>query len=398
MSILSSVPASERVHIAFFGNRNAGKSSLVNAVTGQDLSVVSDVAGTTTDPVTKSMELLPLGPVLIIDTPGYDDVGSLGELRVARTKKVIRKTDIAVICIDSTVGITESDSEMLELIKKRTLPYIVALTKHDLTDGAKNAYEIENAIEVSAKSGYNIHELKEKIAALAREGEIEKRPLADLCDEGDVIVLVTPIDESAPKGRLILPQQLVLRDALDRGAVAITTQVEQLASVLDNLKNPPKMVITDSQVFGAVSKIVPESIPLTSFSIIMALYKGFLHTAVRAIGALDSLKDGDTVLIAEGCTHHRQCNDIGTVKIPRWLRAHVGADISIESCSGNEFPDDLSRYAMVIHCGGCMLNEKEVLARMNRANEQGVPFTNYGTFIAHVNGILSRSLEIFNLQ
>jgi len=398
MSILSSVPASERVHIAFFGNRNAGKSSLVNAVTGQDLSVVSDVAGTTTDPVTKSMELLPLGPVLIIDTPGYDDVGSLGELRVARTKKVIRKTDIAVICIDSTVGITESDSEMLELIKKRSLPYIVALTKHDLTDGAKNAYEIENAIEVSAKSGYNIHELKEKIAALAREGEIEKRPLADLCDEGDVIVLVTPIDESAPKGRLILPQQLVLRDALDRGAVAITTQVEQLGFVLGNLKNPPKMVITDSQVFGAVSKIVPESIPLTSFSIIMALYKGFLHTAVRAIGALDSLKDGDTVLIAEGCTHHRQCNDIGTVKIPRWLRAHVGADISIESCSGNEFPDDLSRYAMVIHCGGCMLNEKEVLARMNRANEQGVPFTNYGTFIAHVNGILSRSLEIFNLQ
>ncbi|MBR6725742.1 MAG: [Clostridia bacterium] len=398
MSILSSVPASERVHIAFFGNRNAGKSSLVNAVTGQDLSVVSDVAGTTTDPVTKSMELLPLGPVLIIDTPGYDDVGSLGELRVARTKKVIRKTDIAVICIDSTVGITESDREMLELIKKRSLPYIVALTKHDLTDGAKNAYEIENAIEVSAKSGYNIHELKEKIAALAREGEIEKRPLADLCDEGDVIVLVTPIDESAPKGRLILPQQLVLRDALDRGAVAITTQVEQLGFVLGNLKNPPKMVITDSQVFGAVSKIVPESIPLTSFSIIMALYKGFLHTAVRAIGALDSLKDGDTVLIAEGCTHHRQCNDIGTVKIPRWLRAHVGADISIESCSGNEFPDDLSRYAMVIHCGGCMLNEKEVLARMNRANEQGVPFTNYGTFIAHVNGILSRSLEIFNLQ
>ena len=398
MSILSSVPASERVHIAFFGNRNAGKSSLVNAVTGQDLSVVSDVAGTTTDPVTKSMELLPLGPVLIIDTPGYDDVGSLGELRVARTKKVIRKTDIAVICIDSTVGITESDREMLELIKKRSLPYIVALTKHDLTDGAKNAYEIENAIEVSAKSGYNIHELKEKIAALAREGEIEKRPLADLCDEGDVIVLVTPIDESAPKGRLILPQQLVLRDALDRGAVAITTQVEQLGFVLGNLKNPPKMVITDSQVFGAVSKIVPESIPLTSFSIIMALYKEFLHTAVRAIGALDSLKDGDTVLIAEGCTHHRQCNDIGTVKIPRWLRAHVGADISIESCSGNEFPDDLSRYAMVIHCGGCMLNEKEVLARMNRANEQGVPFTNYGTFIAHVNGILSRSLEIFNLQ
>ena len=398
MSILSSVPASERVHIAFFGNRNAGKSSLVNAVTGQDLSVVSDVAGTTTDPVTKSMELLPLGPVLIIDTPGYDDVGSPGELRVARTKKVIRKTDIAVICIDSTVGITESDREMLELIKKRSLPYIVALTKHDLTDGAKNAYEIENAIEVSAKSGYNIHELKEKIAALAREGEIEKRPLADLCDEGDVIVLVTPIDESAPKGRLILPQQLVLRDALDRGAVAITTQVEQLGFVLGNLKNPPKMVITDSQVFGAVSKIVPESIPLTSFSIIMALYKEFLHTAVRAIGALDSLKDGDTVLIAEGCTHHRQCNDIGTVKIPRWLRAHVGADISIESCSGNEFPDDLSRYAMVIHCGGCMLNEKEVLARMNRANEQGVPFTNYGTFIAHVNGILSRSLEIFNLQ
>ena len=233
---------------------------------------------------------------------------------------------------------------------------------------------------------------------MARENTIEKRPLADLCDEGDVIVLVTPIDESAPKGRLILPQQLVLRDILDRNAVAITTQVDELAFVLNNLKNPPKMVITDSQVFGAVSKIVPESIPLTSFSIIMALYKGFLHTAVRAIGALDSLKDGDTVLIAEGCTHHRQCNDIGTVKIPRWLHAHVGADINIETCSGNAFPDDLSRFAMVIHCGGCMLNEKEVLARMNSAVEQGVPFTNYGTFIAHVNGILSRSLEIFDLQ
>ena len=397
MSVLSSVPASERVHIAFFGNRNAGKSSLVNAVTGQDLSVVSDVAGTTTDPVTKSMELLPLGPVLIIDTPGYDDEGALGEMRVARTKKVIRKTDIAVVCIDSSRGITESDREMLELLKKRELPYVVALTKQDLEKGAKKAEEIENAIEVSAKSGYNINELKEKIAAMARENTIEKRPLADLCDEGDVIVLVTPIDESAPKGRLILPQQLVLRDILDRNAVAITTQVDELAFVLNNLKNPPKMVITDSQVFGAVSKIVPESIPLTSFSIIMALYKGFLHTAVRAIGALDSLKDGDTVLIAEGCTHHRQCNDIGTVKIPRWLRSHVGADINIETCSGNEFPDDLSHYAMVIHCGGCMLNEKEVLARMNSANEQGVPFTNYGTFIAHVNGILSRSLEIFDL-
>jgi [FeFe] hydrogenase H-cluster maturation GTPase HydF len=397
MSVLSSVPASERVHIAFFGNRNAGKSSLVNAVTGQDLSVVSDVAGTTTDPVTKSMELLPLGPVLIIDTPGYDDEGALGEMRVARTKKVIRKTDIAVVCIDSSRGITERDREMLELLKKRELPYVVALTKQDLEKGAKKAEEIENAIEVSAKSGYNINELKEKIAAMARENTIEKRPLADLCDEGDVIVLVTPIDESAPKGRLILPQQLVLRDILDRNAVAITTQVDELAFVLNNLKNPPKMVITDSQVFGAVSRIVPESIPLTSFSIIMALYKGFLHTAVRAIGALDSLKDGDTVLIAEGCTHHRQCNDIGTVKIPRWLRAHVGADINIETCSGNEFPDDLARYAMVIHCGGCMLNEKEVLARMNSANEQGVPFTNYGTFIAHVNGILSRSLEIFDL-
>ena len=393
---LQETAAADRVHIGFFGKRNAGKSSLVNAVTGQDISLVSDVAGTTTDPDTKSMELLPLGPVLIIDTPGYDDVGELGQMRVERTKKVLRKTDIAVICIDSTCGITGSDSEMIEIVKHRSLPYVVVLTKHDLDE--KKDIDIENAIEVSAKSGYNIHELKEKLATLSRDGGMEKRPLADLCCEGDVIVLVTPIDESAPKGRLILPQQLVLRDALECNAVAITTQVEQLASVLDNLKAPPKMVITDSQVFGAVSKIVPESIPLTSFSIIMALYKGFLHTAVKAIAALDNLKAGDTVLVAEGCTHHRQCNDIGTVKIPRWLRAHVGADINIETCSGNAFPDDLSRFAMVIHCGGCMLNEKEVLARMNSANEQGVPFTNYGTFIAHVNGILSRSLEIFDLQ
>lgn len=389
---LNSTPSSNRTHIGFFGCRNAGKSSVVNAVTGQSLSVVSNVLGTTTDPVLKSMELLPLGPVVIIDTPGFDDVGELGEKRIAKTKQILNKTDIAVLITDATDGLKQCDRELLEIIKKKDIPYIIVKNKSDLIEVPKTE---KDTIYVSAKTGFNINTLKERIAALSPKDS--NRPLvSDIINEGDVAVLVIPIDEAAPKGRLILPQQQVIRDILENGGIAISTKETELKMTLDSLKNPPKVVITDSQAFGVVSKTVPESVPLTSFSILMARYKGFLGVALDGISAIDNLQDGDTVLIAEGCTHHRQCNDIGTVKIPRWLKNHTGKDLKIKTCSGTEFPDDLSEFSVVIHCGGCMLNEREVVSRMKSAMEQGVPFTNYGTVIAHTTGILKRSIEILN--
>lgn len=389
---LNSTPSSNRTHIGFFGCRNAGKSSVVNAVTGQSLSVVSNVLGTTTDPVLKSMELLPLGPVVIIDTPGFDDVGELGEKRIAKTKQILNKTDIAVLITDATDGLKQCDRELLEIIKKKDIPYIIVKNKSDLIEVPKTE---KDTIYVSAKTGFNINTLKERIAALSPKDS--NRPLvSDIINEGDVAVLVIPIDEAAPKGRLILPQQQVIRDILENGGIAISTKETELKMTLDSLKNPPKVVITDSQAFGVVSKTVPESVPLTSFSILMARYKGFLGVALDGISAIDNLRDGDTVLIAEGCTHHRQCNDIGTVKIPRWLKNHTGKDLKIKTCSGTEFPDDLSEFSVVIHCGGCMLNEREVVSRMKSAMEQGVPFTNYGTVIAHTTGILKRSIEILN--
>lgn len=389
---LNDTPSGERVHIGFFGRRNAGKSSVVNAVTGQELSVVSDVKGTTTDPVTKAMELLPLGAVVIIDTPGFDDEGALGELRVKKTKQILNKTDIAVLVIDSTVGMTETENQLVCLFKEKDIPYIIAYNKSDILNKSVGS---ENEISVSAADKTNIHELKEKIAALVRTDNSGKRIIGDLISEEDVIVLVTPIDEAAPKGRIILPQQQTLRDILDAGAIAAVTKEFQLAAALEKLGSKPKMVITDSQAFAMVSKIVPEDIPLTSFSILMARYKGFLETAVAGAAAIPMLKDGDSVLISEGCTHHRQCGDIGSVKLPALLKKTTGKNLDIRLTSGREFPEDLSPYSLVIHCGGCMLNEREVAYRRKTAEDQKVPFTNYGIALAYMNGILKRSLEIF---
>lgn len=396
---LNETPSANRLHIGFFGCRNAGKSSLVNAVTGQNLAVVSDIKGTTTDPVSKAMELLPLGAVVIIDTPGFDDLGELGEKRVEKTKQILNKTDIAVIVIDAGIGLSAQDEELIEIIKSKEIPYLLAYNKCDLearTD-ISSAMSLKGdapSISVSAEKGINIHELKEAIGKLAKTDTQEKRLVSDLISEGDLIVLVTPIDESAPKGRIILPQQQTIRDILDANAIAIVTKETELEGLLNSIGKVPKLVITDSQAFNIVSKIVPESIPLTSFSILMARYKGFLDTAMQGIAAIDRLNDGDTVLIAEGCTHHRQCNDIGTVKIPRWLRAHSSKTFEIVTCSGTEFPEDLSRFSVIIHCGGCMLNEREVQSRMKSAIRQGVPFINYGVLIAKINGILDRSVEI----
>lgn len=389
---LNDTPSGERVHIGFFGRRNAGKSSVVNAVTGQELSVVSDVKGTTTDPVAKAMELLPLGAVVIIDTPGFDDEGALGELRVKKTKQILNRTDIAVLVIDSTVGMTETEHQLVRLFKDKDIPYIIAYNKSDILNKSVGS---ENEISVSAADKTNIQELKEKIAALVRTDNSDKRIVGDLISEEDVIVLVTPIDEAAPKGRIILPQQQTLRDILDAGAIAAVTKEFQLEATLKKLSSKPKMVITDSQAFAMVSKIVPEDIPLTSFSILMARYKGFLETAVAGAAAIPMLKDGDRVLISEGCTHHRQCGDIGSVKLPALLKKTTGKNLNICLTSGREFPEDLSPYSLVIHCGGCMLNEREVTYRRKTAEDQEVPFTNYGIALAYMNGILKRSLEIF---
>lgn len=391
MPTLNDTPSGERLHIGFFGRRNAGKSSVVNAVTGQELSVVSDVKGTTTDPVSKAMELLPVGPVMIIDTPGYDDEGALGELRVKKTRQILNRTDIAVLVVDSTVGLTTTDSELIDFFNEKSIPYITVYNKSDLCNITLSA---PNEISVCAIGGINIYELKEKIASLAKTDAPAKRIVGDLLKEGDLAVLVTPIDAAAPKGRMILPQVQTLRDILDSSAMAVFTKEHQLAQTLEKLGTKPKMVITDSQAFGFVSKIVPNDIPLTSFSILMARYKGFLSAAVKGAAAINKLSDGDTVLISEGCTHHRQCGDIGSVKLPALLNKTTGKSLNIELSSGREFPDDLSRFSLVIHCGACMLNEKEMIYRMKSAEDAGVPFTNYGIAIAYMNGILERSLEV----
>lgn len=386
---LNNTPSGERIHIGFFGRRNAGKSSLVNAVTGQELSVVSDVKGTTTDPVYKAMELLPLGAVEIIDTPGYDDEGMLGELRVKKTRQILAKTDIAVLVVDISAGMGECENELVQLFKEREIPCIIAYNKADLSDREINS---DNEITVSARNKKNIHELKEKIAALAEKCGNERRIIGDLLNAGDMVVLVTPIDESAPKGRMILPQVQTLRDILDADAIAVFSKPEQLEQTLKKLSAPPKMVVTDSQVFGRVNEIVSEDVPLTSFSILMARYKGFLDTAVKGAAAIDCLKDGDKILISEGCTHHRQCGDIGSVKLPNMLKKHTGKNFEIVLSSGRDFPEDLTEYALVIHCGGCMLNEKEVAYRRKLAEMQNIPFTNYGTALAKFSGILERSI------
>ena len=388
---LNSTPSGERIHIGFFGLRNAGKSSLVNAVTNQDLAVVSDTKGTTTDPVSKSMELLPLGPVMIIDTPGYDDEGELGLLRVRKTKQVLNKTDIAVLVVDAQKGISAHDEELLALFKDKKINHIIAYNKCELLDSIPEAKE--NEIYVSAEAKIGIHELKEKLAYLKPNDE-EIPMVKDLLKPKDVVVLVTPIDSSAPKGRMILPQQMMMRDVLDADAIVVITKETELAETLASLKEKPRMVITDSQVFGLVSKITPEDIPLTSFSILLARHKGFLKEAVMGVTAIDRLKDGDTVLISEGCTHHRQCDDIGSVKIPRWLKERTNADFSIELSSGTGFPEDLSKYALILHCGGCMLNTRELVYRTKCAMDQNVPMTNYGLAIAYMNGILERGIQV----
>ena len=399
---MNQTPMSERVHIGFFGRRNAGKSSVMNAVTGQDLAVVSDVKGTTTDPVYKSMELLPLGAVVMMDTPGIDDEGELGSLRVKKSYQVLNKTDVAVLVIDGSVGASPEDSAVLDRIRKKGIPFVTVINKKELMRpeaeaGVKDALMLEDSqlISVSAAEGDGICGLKEKIAEIARAEEPEKYLVRDLLEKGDVAVLVVPIDSAAPKGRLILPQQQTIRDILEAGAVSVVVREKELTEALSKLSSKPKMVITDSQAFAQVAKDTPNDVLLTSFSILMARYKGNLEQAVRGVTALDHLKDGDTVLISEGCTHHRQCDDIGTVKIPRWIREYTGKEILIETTSGTEFPDDLTKYKLIIHCGGCMLNEREMKYRLSCAEDQGVPMTNYGIMIAYVKGILKRSVQVF---
>jgi len=390
---LNKTPSANRLHIGFFGKRNAGKSSVVNAVTGQNLAIVSDVKGTTTDPVYKAMELLPLGPVVIIDTPGIDDEGTLGEMRVKRSRQVLNKTDIAVLVIDATCGKSEDDEKLIELFEKKDIKYVVVYNKADLEGHEETVGD--NEIYVSAKTGYNINKLKEKIASLAVTDDITHKIVGDLISPSDFVVLVVPIDKAAPKGRLILPQQQTIRDILESDAVAIVVKENELKNTLDSLGKKPKLVITDSQAFEKVAADTPDDIYLTSFSILFARYKGNLEIAVKGAKTLDSLQDGDTVLISEGCTHHRQCDDIGTVKLPRWINNYTKKNLNFEFTSGTEFPEDLTRYKLIVHCGGCMLNEREMKYRYKCAVEQNVPITNYGILIAYAHGILKRSLQIF---
>ena len=394
--------SAERVHIGFFGLRNAGKSSVVNAVTGQSLSLVSETKGTTTDPVQKAMELLPIGPVVIIDTPGIDDVGALGEMRVKRALQVLDKTDIAILVVDAEKGLQQADQELLKLFEKKKIPHITVYNKSDLLATVpslpEKLQEKNDAIYVSAKSGDQIYELKERIGALTKAASAkadEKRIVTDLIQPEDVVVLVVPIDSAAPKGRLILPQQQTIRDVLESGAISVVTRETELPQTLRALGKKPALVITDSQAFQKVNADTPADVPLTSFSILFARYKGDLKEAVHGAAQLDKLQNGDTVLISEGCTHHRQCGDIGTVKLPNWIRKYTGKELSFEFTSGGEFPEDLSPYALVVHCGGCMLNEREMKARIARAVAQNVPITNYGICIAQVHGILRRSVEMF---
>ena len=393
MAGMNETPKGERLHIAFFGKRNAGKSSLVNAFTGQSLSIVSEVKGNTTDPVYKAMELLPIGPVMIIDTPGIDDEGDLGKLRIEKAMQVLHKTDFAIIVADAALPLGEEELTLLQSAKEKKIPYLIAYSKSDLPHAL--VAERENAVLTSAKTGEGIHELKERVAKMAGTSSSLRKIVADLLAPGDTAILVIPIDKAAPKGRLILPQQQTIRDILESGASAMVCRDTELEATLQKLSTPPRMVITDSQVFATVSKIVPESIPLTSFSILMARYKGDLPLVTAGASTVSALKDGDKILIAEGCTHHRQCEDIGTVKIPGLLRKKLGIEPDFRFVSGTEFPDDLSSYRLVIHCGGCTLTEREMQHRLEICTRAGVPVTNYGILLAHLNGILKRSVELF---
>jgi len=388
---LNDTPAGNRIQIGFFGRRNAGKSSLVNAVTGQQLSVVSEYKGTTTDPVYKAMELLPLGPVMIIDTPGMDDEGELGELRIEKTKQVLRKIDIAILVVDGNIGLTSIEEEFVAMLKERQIPYIIVYNKADIVD--EMDVQGESGIWVSAVTKQGVTELKEKIAHLVKVEDSRFQIVGDLLHPLDFVILVIPIDSAAPKGRLILPQQQVIRDILEAGAIPVVTRDTELQQTLNRLGTKPYMVITDSQAFKQVAACTPDDIYLTSFSILMARWKGFLSTAVQGVDALSQIKDGDKILVAEGCTHHRQCEDIGTVKLPQWIRSYTGREPEFVFCSGTEFPEDLHTFKLVVHCGGCMLNEKEMRYRMQSAVAQQIPFTNYGILIAHMNGILERSIE-----
>jgi [FeFe] hydrogenase H-cluster maturation GTPase HydF len=399
---MNETPSSGRTHIAFFGRRNAGKSSLVNAVTGQNLAIVSEIKGTTTDPVYKAMELLPLGPVVIIDTPGFDDDSELGEKRIKKAIQVLNKTDLAVLVLDGELpqqsAYSSLENKLVEMFKARGVPYIIVYNKSDLTNegrGTGDGGQEGVYFPVSSKTGENINQLKEKLAALASSGAPEKRLVADLIKPMDTVVLVIPIDKAAPKGRLILPQQQVVRDVLDCGAVSVVVRETELEKALASLTGKkPALVVTDSQAFELVSSVVPQDIPLTSFSILFARHRGWLDMAVRGVAALDSLKDGDKILIAEGCTHHRQCDDIGTVKLPRWIKSYTSKEPEYSFCSGGEFPEDLSPYKLVLHCGGCMINEREMRYRGRQAESQNIPFTNYGIAIAHMKGILKRSIAM----
>ena len=394
---LNETPLANRVHIGFFGRRNAGKSSLLNALTGQEIAIVSETKGTTTDPVYKAMELLPLGPVVIIDTPGIDDTGALGEQRVRRAKQVLNKTDAAILVVDGETGKDAADEDLIRLFRAKEIPFIAAYNKSDLAPeaGRVSAGAWENAVAVSAKTGDGIEAVLEGIGLLARSEEPNVRIAADLIGGGDFVVLVTPIDKAAPKGRLILPQQQTIRDILEADGVAIVVKEFELRETLEHLGKKPALVITDSQVFAKVSADTPPDIPLTSFSILFARYKGFLAQAVRGVAALDRLEDGDRLLISEGCTHHRQCDDIGRVKLPRWIKQYTAKQLDFAFTSGGEFPEDLSPYQLVVHCGACMLNEREMKYRQGCASDQGIPMTNYGILIAHMQGILKRSISMF---
>lgn len=395
---MNQTPASERVHIGFFGRRNAGKSSVMNAVTGQALAVVSDVKGTTTDPVFKTMELLPLGPVMLIDTPGIDDEGELGELRVQKSYQTLNKTDVAVVVVDGCQGLKPEDQALFKRIKEKNIPWVIVVNKSDAPEYDRQLMEQVSECEmicVSSHTGEGIEKLKECLARLGMPRENPRRIVADLLKPSELVVLVVPIDKAAPKGRLILPQQQTIRDILEADAVSVVVKEDRLKDTLQSLKEKPRMVITDSQVFARVSEDTPDDILLTSFSILFARYKGSLEPLVKGVGALKTIRTGDKVLISEGCTHHRQCNDIGTVKLPEWIRGYTEAEPEFIFTSGGEFPADLSSYHLIVHCGGCMLNEREMGYRMKCAGDQGVPMTNYGILIAYIQGILKRSLEPF---
>lgn len=397
MSSMNSTPSGDRVHIGIFGRRNAGKSSVINAMTGQSLSIVSEVKGTTTDPVQKAMELLPLGPVVLIDTPGIDDEGELGSLRVRRSYQMLNKSDLALLVVDGAEGFLPEDLAILQKIQEKKIPYLIAANKSDQARGTElNGLPAgESVLWVSAKTGENIGTLKDRLAALVPDAQPEFPIISDKINPLDFVVLVVPIDKAAPKGRLILPQQQTIRDILDRGGVPIVCRDTELAVTLERLGTDPALVITDSQAFRKVSAIVPEHILLTSFSILFSRHKGDLAEQIRGVRALDELRDGDKILISEGCTHHRQCGDIGTQKLPAWIRQHTGVSPAFSFTSGGDFPDDLAGYRLIVHCGGCTLNEREMQYRLKCAADAGVPMTNYGTMIAYIHGVLARSVAPF---